>query len=255
MRIEQIRREMMKLQRTISRQPRVWRFRGRRVVHADEWKWGDWTRLPDSYSILIAYGKSVPDDYLRDYAALMEKLEDPTYGKMICWSCVIQRAQDAKKEIDRRDRYWQENGGEAARERWYQEAGEPYTSNFRKQDAMRQVEWRIYNELAEANNRTCKTANYFHCPYGDARRQLLEDGHGANRLWQHIYWYDIHWNRSISYTPGASDMKWYHYNEPAIIDVTNYEDIIRAIDDGRLDKIIDEHTRYMKETGRKIWAL
>ena len=40
-----------------------------------------------------------------------------------------------------------------------------------------------------------------------------------------------------------------------IIDVTNYDDIMRAIDDGRLDKLIDEHTRYMKETGRKIWAL
>ena len=30
---------------------------------------------------------------------------------------------------------------------------------------------------------------------------------------------------------------------------------MRAIDDGRLDKIIDEHMRYMKETNRKIWSL
>jgi hypothetical protein len=168
---------------------------------------------------------------------------------------VIQRAQDAKKELDRHTRYWQENGGEAAKERWYQEAGEPYTSSFRKQDAMRQVEWRIYNELAEANNRTCEIHNYFHCPYGDAWRQLLQDGYDAHWLWQHIYWYDNHWNRSISYTPAASDMKWYHYNESPIIDVTSYDDVTRAIEDGRLDKIVDEHTRYMKETERKIWAL
>jgi hypothetical protein len=37
--------------------------------------------------------------------------------------------------------------------------------------------------------------------------------------------------------------------------VTSYDDIIRAIEDGRLDKIINEHMRYMKETDREIWAL
>jgi hypothetical protein len=255
MRINEIKREAHRLKRIIEKQPRIWKFHGRRVVRADEWKWGDWSKLPDSYSILIVYGKSVPGDYLRDYAALMEKLEDPTYARMICWSCVIHRAQDAKKELDRHTRYWQENGGETAKERWYQEAGEPYTSSFRKHDAMRQVEWRIYNELAEANNRTCEILNYFHCPYGDAWRQLLEDGHDANRLWEHIEWYDNHWNRSTSYTPAASEMKWYHYNEPPIIDVTDYDDILRAIDDGRLDTIITEHLRYMKETHCEIWNL
>jgi hypothetical protein len=255
MRINEIKREAHRLKRIIEKQPRIWKFRGRRVVRADEWKWGDWSKLPDSYSILIVYGKSAPDEYLRDYAALMEKLEDPTYARMICWSCVIHRAQDAKKELDRHTRYWQENGGETAKERWYQEAGEPYASSFRKHDAMRQVEWRIYNELAEANNRTCETHNYFHCPYGDAWRQLLEDGHDANRLWEHIEWYDNHWNRSTSYTPAASEMKWYHYNEPPIIDVTDYDDILRAIDDGRLDTIITEHLRYMKETHCEIWNL
>jgi len=185
----------------------------------------------------------------------MEKVEDPTYGKAVCWSCVIHRAQDAKKELDRHDRYWQEHGGEAAKQRWYQEAGEPYTTSFRKEDAVRQMTWRIYNELAEASNRACEALNYFRCPYGDARGQLLQDGDGTHQLWQHIYWYDIHWNRSTSYTPAASETKWYHYDEPPIIDVTNYDDIIRAIEDGRLDRIIHEHTRYMKETGRKIWTL
>jgi len=120
---------------------------------------------------------------------------------------------------------------------------------------MREVEWRIYNELAEANNRACEVMNFFHCPYGDASRQLLQDGHDANLLWQHIKWYDRHWNRSTTLTPAASEMKWYHRNEPPIIDVKSYDDILRSIDDGRLDKIIDEHTRYMKDTGCEIWNL
>jgi hypothetical protein len=125
---------------------------------------------------------------------------------------------------------------------------------FRRQDAMQHAEWRIFNELAAANDRTCKVVNYFHCPYGDAWRQLQQDGYDAHRLWEHIEWYNRHWNLDTSYTPAASDMKWYHFNEPPIIDVTNYDDIILAIEDGRLDKIIDEHTRYMKETDREVWA-
>jgi hypothetical protein len=255
MRINQIRREAHRLKRRIENQPRIWKFHGRRVVHADEWKWGDWTKLPDEYHILIAYGKNVPEDYLRDYAALLQKLEDPTYAHMTCWSCAIHRAQYAKKELDRHERYWQQSGGETAKEAWYKEVGEPKASEFRKDDAMREVEWRIYNELAEAKNRTCEVMNFFHCPHGEEWHQLLQDGHDASLLWQHIYWYDNHWNHSTTYTPAASDMKWYHYNEPPIIDVRSYDDIIRAIDDGRLDKIIDEHLRYMKEEDRAIWAL
>jgi hypothetical protein len=97
--------------------------------------------------------------------------------------------------------------------------------------------------------------NFFHCPYGDAWRQLLQDGDTASLLWQHIYWYDYHWNGSPYSTPPRSEQRWYHLNEPPIIDVTSCDDIIRAIDDGRLDRIRDEHTRYMKETDRKIWSL
>ena len=255
MRINGIRREADRLKRRIEKQPRIWEFHGRRVVRAEEWKWADWSKLPDKYHILISWGKSVPEDYLRDYAALLQKLQDPTYARMVCLNCAIHQAQDAKKELDRHERYWQENGGEAAKEAWYKEVGEPKASEFRKNDAMREVEWRIYNELAEANNRACEVMNFFHCPYGDASRQLLEDGHDASLLWQHVYWYDIHWNRGTTLTPAAFEMKWYHYSEPPIIDVKIYDDILRSIDDGRLDKIIDEHTRYMKDTGCEIWNL
>jgi len=197
--------------------------------------------------------KSAPADFSTDYIALMEKLEDPLYGRHRCWWCVINQAEYAKKEIDRRDRYWQEHGGEAGKEQHYQELGEPYASNSRREDAIRHVEWRIYNELGGANDRRCEVVNYFHCPYGDEWRQLQLDGYDAYCLWEHIEWYDRHWTPSTTHTPPAAEMKWYHFNEPPIIDVTCYDDIIQAIEDGRLDKITEEHTRYMKETGREIW--
>jgi hypothetical protein len=119
---------------------------------------------------------------------------------------------------------------------------------------MQQVEWRIFNELGGANNRTCEVMNYFNCPYGDQWQEFQEDG-DAWWLWCHINWYDNHWNPHMTYTPAASELKWYHYNEPSIIDMTSYYDIVQAIDDGRLGKIIDEHTRYMKETCCEIWNL
>jgi hypothetical protein len=170
-------------------------------------------------------------------------------------NCAIYHAQQAKKEINSDDQHWQRQGGEAAKEKFYQEVSKANATIFRRQDAMRHVKWRIFNELAEANNRTCEAVNYFRCPYGDEWRQLQRDGYDAHLLWLHIEWYNHHWHLDPSCTPLASELKWYHFNEPPIIDVTSYDDIIRAIDDGRLDRIIDEHTRYMKETGREIWNL
>jgi len=254
MRIEQIKREMRRLRRTVERQPRVWRFRGRRVVHAEDWKYGDYSTFPDEYNILVK-SKTAPADWYRDYLALMEKLEDPLYGRLVCSNCTIRQAQDVKKEIDRHQKYWQDQGGESAREQFYEEAGEIHAKYFRKLDAMRQVQWRVFNELAGAKGRTCDVHNHFRCPHRSERNQLLEVGYDAWRLWRHVEWFDDHWNRSLTYTPVASEMKWYHFDESSIIDGTDFEDLDRAIDDGRLDRIVQEHLRYMKETDREIWAL
>ena len=38
--------------------------------------------------------------------------------------------------------------------------------------------------------------------------------------------------------------------EPSIIDVTSIEDVLKAVDDGRLDRIIEEYKKYVKETER-----
>jgi len=50
-------------------------------------------------------------------------------------------------------------------------------------------------------------------------------------------------------------MKWYHFNEPRIIDVGSYDDVTKALEDGRMKRIIKEHERYMKETDREIWTI
>jgi hypothetical protein len=113
---------------------------------------------------------------------------------------------------------------------------------------MRETEFRLYNETEGVNNRTCGVINYFKCPYGNERAQLRDDGYHAEKLWEIVDWYNRHWNRSDGLIPAESEGKCYHWNEPSIIDVTNLEDIINAVNDGRIDKIIEEHERYKKET-------
>jgi hypothetical protein len=240
-----MRRETEKLKKKIKQAPRIRKFRGRRVVHSVDWTWADWTKLPGEFIPLMINSESTPPDWYQDYLALMHELQDPLYGGEICWNCAIYQAQSAKKEIDPSTTYWKEEVGEASKE---------IRVSIEKDKAFQEVEWRVYNELGEANNRTCKVVNYFKCPYGEERRKLIDNGSLACEIWEHIKWYDHHWNNNHTITAPKSEMKWYHYGEPGIINVTSLDDIVKALDDGRFDKVVEEHERYMKETGRKIYA-
>lgn len=245
MTMNSMRRETEKLKKKIKQAPRIRKFRGRRVVHSVDWEWADWTKLPGEFIPLMINPGSTPPEWFRDYLALMSELEDPYYGGEICWNCAIYQAQSAKKEVDRNTEYWKEEIGNLPKE---------MRVSVERDQALRDVEWRVYNELGEANNRTCKVVNYFKCPYGEERRKLIDDGILASEIWEHIKWYDHHWHKSHSLTAPNSELKWYHYGEPEIINITSLDDIVKAMEDGRFDKIMEEHERYMKETGRKIWA-
>jgi hypothetical protein len=104
-----IKKGMEQLRKRIMDSPRVWKFRGRRVVPADKWEPGDWTTLPDRYHIAVDLWLHPPADWWNDYKALMTKLEDPLAGKRLCYDCAIYHAQEAKKEIERFS--WADRGG------------------------------------------------------------------------------------------------------------------------------------------------
>ena len=233
---------MEKLKKKIEGAPRILKFRGRRVVHSVDWTWADWTKLPAEYIPLMINSESTPSDWYRDYLALMSKLQDPDYGGDICWRCAIHQAQSTKHELDQSTKYLEEEENKNPKE---------ISPNAKRNNALKEVEWRIYNELAQANNRTCAVVNYFKCPYGKERRTLIENGTEAYELWQQIEWYNEHWNGTPTMQPPKSEMKWYHLGEPAIINITSLDDITKATSDGRLNKITLEHERYLKETGRK----
>ena len=250
---ETIKKEIQRLQRTIERAPRLLKFHGRRVVHSSDWKYGDWSKLPDRYHLIAIWSSKVPEDWKRDYAALLERLKDPALGRLLCSDCAISQAMDVKQEIERHQRYWEKEGGEKARQKHYEELGEPYTSSFLKSDLMRHAKWRTYSEVGGTKERSCNVKNYFHCPYMKKRQKLMDDGEAAYELWKLVEWYDRHWNPSHSTQPTPSEMEWYHFDEPRIIDVTDFDDIMRARSDGRLRKIMREHSRYMKEQEQDRW--
>jgi hypothetical protein len=186
---------------------------------------------------------------------LMKKLQDSEYARARCSYCAIKQAQDQRAVIDKQKSRWEANGGEEAKQKFYEECNALLRARFRLEDGMREAEWRVYNELAGAANRRCNVLNYFKCPNGEEWKQLLSDGIAANQLREDVEWYDRHWNQGHSFRPTESERKWYHYGEPPIIDVSSFEDICKALDDGRLDKIAAEHKRYTKETGYESWAL
>ena len=63
-------------------------------------------------------------------------------------------------------------------------------------------------------------------------------------LWRLVEFYDRHWNDPRTYTPSPSEAKWYHMGELGILDVTSRDDILKALEDGRMDKICSEYSRY-----------
>jgi len=42
-------------------------------------------------------------------------------------------------------------------------------------------------------------------------------------------------------------LEWYHYGELGILDLVSFEDVLKAVGDGGLDKIIGEYGKYLKE--------
>lgn len=123
-----------------------------------------------------------------------------------------------------------------------------------KADKMRLVKLRIYEELGCAKGKSCTVKNKYKCPFGEEAKHLIDRGWIAGMLWQEIKWYDYHWNLDGTFRLiDPKVKKWYHYDEPGIIDVTSSEDIRKAISDGRVNKIIKEHISYMEETGCEYW--
>lgn len=173
------------------------------------------------------------------------------YGKVACLDCVIPDAVSLREHIKRLEEAIRKNEEEMKQKEPSWIARQMYEyyrrPNVVRENKMRYVELRLYDDLGLAEGKSCDVRNKYKCPYGDQTNELIESGRVAKFVWRIVWWYDLHWNPSEIFRPSAAEMKWYHYDEPSIIDVTSYEDILKAIEDGRLKKIIEEHKRYKEE--------
>ena len=130
----------------------------------------------------------------------------------------------------------------------YEHLREPSVTRYYK---MLEVKLWLFEEESGVKGKECQVHNKYRCPYGAESEKLIDEGRFVKKLWDILEWYDRHWHRNSYTKPSSEEMKWYHYDEPDIIDVTSIEDIDRAFEDGRIDRIIDEYIKYYEETGRE----
>jgi hypothetical protein len=177
------------------------------------------------------------------------------YGGLECWDCVVPDAVRLREDIERIEQAIRNNEEEMKQEEPSWIVKEMY-EHYRRPDVVRRnkmmlVELRLYEEIGRAEGKGCEVKNKYRCPYGEQSEELIDHGRLAKAIWREVEWYDTHWNPSPTFRPSVQEMKWYHYGEPGIIDVTSYEDIIKAIVDGRFERILEEHRKYQKETEKE----
>lgn len=173
------------------------------------------------------------------------------YGKKACWDCVVPEAMWLREEIKRIEEAIKKIEEEMKAHEPSYVTSSMYAMYKRpdvvRRNSMNYVELRLYEEEGGAEGKVCEVRNKYRCPYGGEANELIECGRLVKFVWRQIEWYDHYWNPSETFRPAASEMKWYHYGEPSIIDVTSYEDVLKAVEDGRLERIIEERAKYEEE--------
>lgn len=163
------------------------------------------------------------------------------YGGRECWDCSVRAATELRKDVEQAEQLRRkvEEGMKQEEPSWFAKEMHEHLKkpDMVRRDKMLLVKLRLYEELGGAEGKSCQARNKYRCPYGEQSEQLIEDGGLVRALWGHIEWCHHHWN------------------EPSIVDVTSYEDVLRAVEDGRLDKIIRERERHTKETAHEDRAL
>jgi len=173
------------------------------------------------------------------------------HGRVACGDCVVSEAtwlreqivkmEQARKEVEEAVKAGCASPTDSEMHAYYN------SPEVIRDDKMRRVNLRFFEEHGRAKGKSCTVSNWSKCPYGEESGLLLRDGRLVKAIWRLVEWYNDHWNRSQFSTPSGDSVKWYHYDEPGIIDVTSYDDIIKALEDGRMKKIAEEHERYEKE--------
>lgn len=159
--------------------------------------------------------------------------EDKGYGEAICGNCAIKLVQEAEREIKEHEQKGEKTGHESLRKAIPDESAQTA-----REEAKRVLRHAFYDDGAGANGRTCQVVNFFKCPYRNERDELIKSGRIFRESWNHLEWYERHWYNNHISNPAEDEKKWYHWNEPKTIDLTNPDDVVKSLEDGRYDRAV-----------------
>jgi hypothetical protein len=174
------------------------------------------------------------------------------YGRIMCGGCVV---RDAVYDREYLRKLAESNAETAEKHRldpqdtfWARCYAYSVSADSVRNEEMKRVELEFMELEGGAEGKTCEVWNKTLCPYGAKSKELVVFGSRVKDLLELVEYYDRHWNGARGSTPPRGHGQWYHVGEPGFLDVTSREDILKAIEDGRLQRIADERDRYEEAT-------
>lgn len=170
------------------------------------------------------------------------------YGRLLCYGCAVPDAMHLREFLKKLE----ESNAEIAEKRklepndpfWAQLYDYRFSAESLRMEKMKRAELGFLEVEGGAEGKVCAPHNKCLCPYGAKSWELIKLGEMVKSLWDLVEFYDSHWNGSRSFTPSRSDTEWYHFGEVGFLNVTSREDILNALEDGRMEKVADEFKRY-----------
>jgi hypothetical protein len=174
------------------------------------------------------------------------------YGKLLCIGCVVPDAMYNREYL----RKLEETNAEIAEnyrlnpdDRFYaRDYNYRFSARSLMYEKMKRVELEFQELEGAAEGKTCELRNKCLCPYGARSLELIKLGHRVEILWKIVEYYHRHWHSTDSYSPISREAKWYHFGEEDFLDLTSREDVLKALEDGRIERIAEERRKYEEAT-------
>ena len=174
------------------------------------------------------------------------------YGRVACWGCAVPGAMHLReylRKLEESNARLVEDLRREPNDRFYLSLYEHrFSAECTRLDKMAGVELEFKEVEGLAEGKVCDVRNKYLCPYGAQSEELIKAGHLVESLWKLVRFYDTYWNEHSGCRPTPREAEWYHLGEAGIIDVTSREDILKALEDGRMEKIAEEFKRHEEAT-------
>jgi hypothetical protein len=174
------------------------------------------------------------------------------YGRLLCLDCEVPEAvylrkylRDLEKSNIEVAKDYKSNPGDTFYSSIYENRLSPQAIRDEK---MKRVELEFLELYGGTEGKTCEERNKCLCPYGAKSLELLELGHRVKMLWEIVEYYHRYWHSSNFSSSSKNGYEWYHTDEEGFLDVTSREDLLKAVEDGRIERIAEERRKHDEAT-------